>query len=826
MKKWLLLSILCIGVAQANLLDGILFNYDFETIQNPTRDNVTAGKFYNLSLIYASYTNTSKTGQYGLSLSGNATPPYTPTANMSNASLFVGKTEWAVGGWIFLRNADADEGIIYAENILEQNNPFQGAMVSLSWTNQINYIGGPNSKRINAYWKGASESYAVSSAKFSVNETGQWVHILYQRSGATSQIYVNGALSGSSTSGSTQATGGGVFHSGFGASFGSLNGITNVTTGNPFTAGDMQPSQIIIDGWAAFDRALTTDEIAVLYNYGNGRSYSTYSLSNVTYSGNVSNNGMNYVRNLSYVINITSCYGNGTIQSVVNGINYGDVYSFNCSGGSGLANGTFVPLNEGSFQHAISFNVSVVQNQSPVVYDSQKATFVADLSNPSLTATLNAEGGFGSIHTAATNLTCTDSIANITYEVSYNATQIYNATKTSGSSQSNTFNISDGNVTAWFACSDLFGKTTTTKSVSVEIRDLSLISELTFLPTNTTQSNFTKIRLFFADNSSYWDFKVNTTPNVSFQTTNNTKLRLEITYNTGDIITRYVDVAYLPEGVIRVCANEPAQHYEQLILSSSERPALLKNVYANCYVAADTTRFTYENAKVLRAYTINSIYQLATIANGQETFLASVDGAVQVAISIDTLDFNSQTVRLDLMDDAFSFQKTGDSQITILYSNLLRDNKQVRVAILRQDTADVIFNETNFANLNNFTIVVDYTTLPNITNETLFRLVMDRVTSVGPDSYTRYFSAQGSKGVIPTQLVFMACLALLITGLTLTTSTATKGWFGMIMLTGALAISGFAVSTWYLILLQGLIVICLVFITIVGLKQNAATISP
>jgi len=139
-----------------------------------------------------------------------------------------------------------------------------------------------------------------------------------------------------------------------------------------------------------------------------------------------------------------------------------------------------------------------------------------------------------------------------------------------------------------------------------------------------------------------------------------------------------------------MCANsEGTTHYEQLMVSNSETPVLLKNTYSMCYVAADYTRFSYQDTLALKAYTIEAPYTLKTRENGSTTYLSSLDGSIANTINLDNIEFNRQQYKVSIFSDSITFEDDSNTSKKIYYQNLAKDNKKEQIQITRMNTAEI-----------------------------------------------------------------------------------------------------------------------------------------
>lgn len=547
-----------------------------------------------------------------------------------------------------------------------------------------------------------------------------------------------------------------------------------------------------------------------------------FRLYNVTYTGYVTYNGSNFTRTLNYTL-IYTCpsFSNTTIERLINGTSQANS-SVSCSNATQMGVGSYQGAAEGVFNISFGFNTDVVPASNNLRLANQ--TFIQDLNQPTITIlSFNVTQGFVN-PIANVTLQCTDTmVSNVTYNLTFNNVTIFYGNHTSGTNQSNTSAARDGTNTAVANCSDLFGSTSSSVSHTVYTKELQLIDER--LNSAFDVTNVSSAKAYFDDNSSFFDFKSNGSSKVNFTSMNTDKLRIELTYAAGTVITRYVDVSLL-SAPIRICANkEGVTHYEQLMISATQRPVVLKSVYANCVIAADYTRFAYQDAYLLKAYSINSVYYLYTYVDGTQTFLASLDGSVSSYVNLDTLEFKQQGYNFNILGEALSFRKTGANEVSIYYQNLAEDNTAANFVIVRMDTNAVVFNSSDFANPDEFTVVFDYSSLNNVTNETLFYGLVTKTDATGTGTVKRYFNAQGSSGSLRSPVAFVVALLLVVFGLTFTATRFTFGWFGIFVMIASIAVLSFAVTTWYITLLMAIDVILLVYIVILLSQQNYQTVS-
>lgn len=536
---------------------------------------------------------------------------------------------------------------------------------------------------------------------------------------------------------------------------------------------------------------------------------------------NYTKNGtINYTRNLG--INLTAiCDSRENNSLYVLYDNTSQKYPLSCTNSSQNYNFNFQTENEGNYNITTLVNTTLGFSNTTA---SQNFTF--DLNDPSVYFNFTIEGSGFNQTQANVTLRCTDTIAQqLTYNITYNSNTLLNADFNNNTNQSALGNNTDGSNTAIGTCSDLFSSNSKTVTKEIYQKTLVLIDERDKGPFDV--SNTSSARVYFDDNSSFFDFKSQSTNNVSFATLDQNKLRFELVYNQnvyagGDTIIRYIDIGTTPEQEIKVCANTAdVTHFVQFIISASEKASVIKNQFSNCYAAADYTRFAYQDGLLLKAYTIESQYYLNTLENNQQTTLASLDGSVESTINLDTLEFNANKQPISVFDSTLSFEKTGNQTVRIDYNNPQQNNEDIEVTITRVDNTSQEFFSDDFANPNNFTIYWDFSTLYNVTNTTLFKIDATATLEDGSsNTVTQYFNTQGGSGPISRTFAIVFSILTTLFGLTVSVARNALSWLGAATQIIALAVLTFAASAWYIVFLQTVQVILLVYIVIVMVMQT------
>lgn len=539
--------------------------------------------------------------------------------------------------------------------------------------------------------------------------------------------------------------------------------------------------------------------------------------------------GANYTRNLTYTINITNCDSNNTIIRYINNT-YESNETIVCTSTNYSLTRNYSYTTEGYFN--ISFNILNEKGILKHNYSFANYTFISDLHKPAiLNFTYLTHSGFTKLQPWI-NLSgaCNDSI--------YNQTEM-NLTLGNGLSQlignyslnklvSYNTTALDGSFFVGLRCSDLFSTTSYNETLDIYARRVCLINEQTgnyFVSPPADASNLTKAILYNDDNQSNWSFKIDNHQCINYSSLTQNKLRIELGYLNGEVITRYIDTT-LSNGTLRLCANpDPTTHYEQIIISALQKPVSLRNVYANCIIAEDYTRFTYQNNNILRAYSIPKQYYLYTYDNdGNKIYLASMDGAVSSYYNLDVLEFNQDSTTFDVAGDGVSFSQSTNA-VTIRYYNLDNDSIRTNVKINRVNDSFLYFDVNETSSPNNFIVIFDYATL-NLSNSSLLRIT---VTSTKTDGTTseikKYFNTQGDNGQIPNEMGFIIAILITIFGLTITAARVSLGWFGIATQLLSIIMLAFTTGAWYVTLLLGVNFIILIYIVLLFVNQNYAAVT-
>jgi hypothetical protein len=527
-----------------------------------------------------------------------------------------------------------------------------------------------------------------------------------------------------------------------------------------------------------------------------------------------------YVRQLNYSIRaVCPTFINSSFLVNIN--NESTAYSPSCNNETSfLIQGTYTHDEEGLFN--ISFTLR--NDEDNETFNVSNTTFISDLYDPVINASMVLPEGFNNV-TSELSLQCVDNVTPLLlYNMTYNSDVMFFGNKTANTTQSNTSNVNNGDNVLLVSCTDFFGSSSETISENAYFKTINLIDEVDNVP--FVVSNLSSARLYYDDNSSFYDFKDEDKNSVNFSSTTISQLRLELGYPENIFITRWIDVSLFNNiDPIRLCANKDnVVHFEQFITSSVSKTVFLKNIYANCYVAGDKTRFAFKDGLILRAYTISGSYSLFTVDGLEQVLLASVDGAIQSDIFLDQLQFRRESFVVSILPDLISFSKkdTPDGALRIYYLNSNFDNYGLTINIKTGETGDLLFSESSFVNYNEANILFNYATISGINESTLLVLEIIKEDSEGGETtLRRYFNTSGSTGQFRSELAGFIALFVLIFGFTFTSSNQTFGWFGMIIAILTFGFLSFALSAWYIVFLQALSASLIIYCVVMLSKDSA-----
>lgn len=585
-----------------------------------------------------------------------------------------------------------------------------------------------------------------------------------------------------------------------------------------------------------------TVNITVLSAYFQNRTYNGVSMTNPLtailtpefsfnfsgYSNYTIYDNKNYTRTIAYSIKYVCMPNyNNSLQLKVDDIVRQTDLGINCNTSILYYNGTYTALNESN--HSLGFFIFSNYTGPTVNKNFGNNSFLWDLYNPNATGSINRTSAFN-FSTTQINLTCVDGVfKSLNYTLQFNNNTLYNKNNTNGTTQTNTTPITSGINTYTGTCADPWGNT------SIQLTDYAYSNSIYLINEKDNTlfdiNNISLARVYIDDNSTIYDFKTANASAVNVTIWGTAHLRFEFGVYDGAFpeVIRYIDTGLI-NGSIRVCVNrDDAVHYELLLYATTQKEAILKSVFSNCYVGADYTRFAYQNSLVLKTYTINTLYYLYTFDTaGNQIYLSAVDGSLAQQIDLDTLEFNLQSYNIGATGDAITTYKneTIPTDIKIEYYNIDDNNANISVTIKRLDTDAIVFSSTAFTDPNEFIIYFSWLTLAGISNNTMFQIIVDKTLTNGKTGQLKaYFDANARSGSLHSGVALTIGILLILFGLTLLSTKTTFSWFGILIMIAGIAILSMSPITWYIKFMIGIFSIGAMYLMAIMLGENKAMVT-
>jgi len=374
-------------------------------------------------------------------------------------------------------------------------------------------------------------------------------------------------------------------------------------------------------------------------------------------------------------------------------------------------------------------------------------------------------------------------------------------------------------------CIDYNGNTVQEISTPIYAMAFRLINEETGAAlTDLNVVDVDKMQAFTYDGNNVYDYNIYASPTKYFIDYDNV-VRFDLTYNdvSETKLSREIDFGLLPDTNVGLCVAPFQSFYEQFLISSTNKDVVVYNDFADCYNLASSTKFAYENALMVRAFTINKPYYLYTWIDDVKTLLATIDGSKASVINLDVLEFNNEEYTFEIATDTVVFKclensTTGicdQNTIGIYYRSLRGDNASIKYQVYRNNTLLWEYTESDEPNEFNTNWYYGGEDL-NATD--ILKLVLTKTTEAGVETSADYWfdlEGQAYSGTMDASLAIIFSFMILFVGLTLVAYKYAFGWFGIALCVIAIGILSFAPGFWYVQFMQAIIVIVAVFITIV-----------
>lgn len=274
------------------------------------------------------------------------------------------------------------------------------------------------------------------------------------------------------------------------------------------------------------------------------------------------------------------------------------------------------------------------------------------------------------------------------------------------------------------------------------------------------------------------------------------------------IIPREFKTEYFGE-VIPICVSPNITQYQTLV-STSPRPILIENIYSQCYVWGSDIEYAYQTGLVARVYTSDHLYALSTIDGENEVALGSIDGSIGSTINIDALKYTQKPVTLAITSDVVSVEKHNENTVRVKYYNPAKNNRKVTMTV--KDGQHVYFTRTFVANPNEFET---YLVSPPVPADKFLKLVLEIERDNGNvERIERIFTMTGATGVLHPYTAIGIAVFFLVLTVTLFAKTYSLGYLGLAGAIAGLGALALAPQTPEVIMVEGLVVITLLYIII------------
>jgi len=642
-------------------------------------------------------------------------------------------------------------------------------------------------------------------------QNGSWHHfVVTQTNGYTTiKVYLDGIeLSTTQTNVGTPST---------------VNNNSPFRIGRGVFAADYK-SKSAIDEVAIFNVDLNAQDINSLYNSGVGLTYPFTPTAIITSDFNtltiISTTTLNLINNSRIDANWTIVDWNWLVNNSVTGIADPDAN-----------NTSYTPIIQNlDYNVCLSVGGQQDSNTSNKIYSTACKRIVAwDTISPTIIADINYNIGFVTDFNINYSLQCFDNGSPITYQIIKNDTNyLYNSLDANASIKTGTLTLASGqNARLTFKCIDLIGNTATYTTEYVYAILFRLINEANGTNITATQigTEYNIARVYTPDGNYSFNFKDANTVSKNFFS-NSKELYFEFGYKdtSQTIINRQIDFSLIQDSNIGLCVPLFQTFYQQRFVSNAPRAMVLQNNISSCYIIATTLSYVYDTGYSITTYTIPKPYFLYIWIDGVKTFLALIDGAVATQYNLDAIAFSRSAFDITVGQDTVGFaplintvtNKYDTNTIQIYYKSYLENNTQTNFNIKNGSTS--VWNYTEYTSADEFLVNFYWGGL-GINDQNVLELIITTTNTSGETtSKSYYFTTMGN--YYPNEgangwVVIVSTLFFLF-GITLVASSRAFGIFGIIICLICLAITATASGAWWISLIQGIFLMCLIYIVMMG----------
>jgi hypothetical protein len=318
-----------------------------------------------------------------------------------------------------------------------------------------------------------------------------------------------------------------------------------------------------------------------------------------------------------------------------------------------------------------------------------------------------------------------------------------------------------------------------------------------------------------------FNFTFNSTQNWVYYISNSSDdIRFNIEYTgLSGLITRDFNPALEEDNETRVCVAPEQTAYEQVIYSSTSSAVAVYSVFADCYVVMDYTKYAYSDAVMTRAFTIPKLYYLYTWEDGAKAVLVDVDGGTALEINLDLVEFARTTYSISILSEDISISAYTNTTFKINYMNNKDTIDEVTVTV--KSGATELFSITESDSPDDFTIYYDHS-LINLSAYDLLTIEVEKFydgDSLG--TVTKLFYPSGVSGFMNPWVAILFSFILMFFSLTFVAIRYVFGFFGIITTLMGMAILAMAPANNYILLMEAINAIILVFIIFLFKEEYA-----
>jgi hypothetical protein len=198
--------------------------------------------------------------------------------------------------------------------------------------------------------------------------------------------------------------------------------------------------------------------------------------------------------------------------------------------------------------------------------------------------------------------------------------------------------------------------------------------------------------------------------------------------------------------------------------------------------------------------------------------LAPINGAIENTYNLDAISFNQQAVTITVGQDNLTFTPglPDTNTLNIYFKSFKGLYTSTTLTIYNGDTQ--LFTITEDANANEFDLLWAYTAY-NLTDQNMLKIIIQGTNLDGTiTTLTEYFNILGEEFIGNKDPSFIAIIAILffLFGITMMAVGKTFGWFGLIICIASMAISLMAIQTYWILMVEGGLFICFLYILLSG----------